>query len=130
MENFSKKYAEVQLLLINLDTAAAEYENHEQASEHSQALAQIFSKTFQQFCDLISEYLSMHHKNFTSGKSPHEIISNAHKAGFLAEHDTSILLQAIKDTEKPVSPQGENPLIHNLETYRETMQTILSEIKP
>ena len=130
MENFSKKYADVQMLLLSLEKATNEFEQHEQTQAHSQALVQAFSKTFQAFCDLISEYLTKNHKNFATGKNPHEVISNAHKAGFLAEHDAKILLQAVKETEKPVSAEGENPLIHNLETYIETMQTILSEIKP
>jgi 3-phosphoglycerate kinase len=130
MENISKKYAEVQVLLLNLEKATNEYETHDQTPAHSQALVQAFSKTFQAFYDLISEYLAVHHKNFASGKSPQEIISNAHKAGFLAEHDSKTLAQAAKETEKPVVAEEENPLIHNLETYLETMQTILSEIKP
>jgi hypothetical protein len=130
MENFSKKYAEVQLLVLNLEKAAVEYETHEQTAAHSQALVQVFSKTFLAFCDLISEYLSIHHKNFASGKTPQEIITNAHKAGFFAEHDSKTLSQAAKDAEKQISAEDENPLIHNLETYLETMQTILSEIKP
>ncbi len=151
MENLSKKYAEVQLLLLNLEKAANDYEQHEQTPEHAQALVQAFSKTFQAFCDLIAEYLAKNHKNFASGKNPHEIITNAHKAGFLDEHDTKILLQAAKEKEStltshhevpptthPVKPHllnispslAEIPLIHNLETYIETMQTIISEIKP
>ncbi len=104
MENFSKnsaslrtKYAEVQVLLLNLEKATNEYETHEQTPAHSQALVQAFTKTFQAFCDLISEYLAVHHKNFASSKSPQEIIANAHKAGFLAEHDTKILLQQLKE---------------------------------
>jgi len=151
MENFSKKYAEVQMLVLNLEKAANEFEQHEQTPAHSQALVQAFSKTFQAFCDLISEYLAKNHKNFASGKSPQEIIANAHKAGFLAEHDSKTLLQAIKEKDAtlsshqevspashPVKPHimnidplmAEIPLIHNLETYIETMQTIISEIKP
>jgi len=130
MENFSKKYADVQMLLLSLEKATNEFEQHEQTQAHSQALVQAFSKTFQAFCDLISEYLAKNHKNFASGKTPQEIVANAHKAGFLAEHDTKTLLQAVKDTEKQISAEAEIPLIHNLETYIETMQTIISEIKP
>ncbi len=150
MEHLSKQYAEVQLLLLNLEKATVEFEQHEQTQAHSQALMQAFSKTFQAFCDLIAAYLKKNHKNFTSDKNSQEVITNAHKAGFLAEHDTKILLQALKEKEStptlhqetasvshPVKQSmnkkhemAEIPLIHNLETYIETMQTILNEIKP
>ncbi|MBY0109752.1 MAG: hypothetical protein K2X90_01425 [Candidatus Babeliaceae bacterium] len=131
MENFSKRYAEVQLLLLDLKKATVSYEdNSEQTQADSQALISIFSKAFYSFCELIAEYLKIHHKNFASSKSPREVIENAHRVGFLAEHDTHILLQIHKDRAKPLLGNEESALIHKLETYIETMQTIVNEIKP
>lgn len=129
MENFSKRYAEVQILLIHLEKTAVSYEEHAQQTEaDSRALLNIFSKTFDAFCALIAEYLKTHHKNFSSDGSPKEIIENAHKASFLAEHDKKTLIQAVKDAGHVLT--SHNELIHNLETYIQTMQTILNEIKP
>lgn len=152
MENFSKKYTNVQMNLLNLEKAAVSYEeNAHQSSNDSQKLVALFTETFNLFCELIADYLKIHHKNFSSGKNPHQIIENAHKAGFLAEHDSKILLKALKEKDAttlshkeapsawhPVKPHllnigsivAEIPLIHNIETYTETMQTIISEIKP
>lgn len=129
MKNFSKSYAEVQMLLINLEKTTVSYEENAQQTEaDSRALINVFEKTFDAFCALIAEYLKTHHKNFASGGSPKEIIENAYKAGFLADHDTKTLIQAVKDAGHVLA--SHNDLIHNLETYIQTMQTIVNEIKP
>lgn len=151
MENFSHKYAEVQMQLLNLEKAIVAYEDGAQNESESQKLIKNISETFQNFCDLLAEYLKVHHKNFASASHPREIIENAHKAGFLAEHDSKLLLRAIKEKDSTlashkevstpshaVRPHLENiapimaeiPLIHNIETYIETIQTIMREIKP
>jgi hypothetical protein len=138
--------------LLNLEKAAVSYEeNANQTDADAQKLVGMFSETFNLFCELLSEYLQTHHKNFSASHNLQQIIENSHKAGFLAEHDTRILLKALKEKDAtrashkevsspshPVRPhildaaQGlvEVPLIHNIETYTETMQTIMREIKP
>ena len=151
MENFSQKYADVQIQLLNLEKAINAYGESTQDESESHKLVKNIAEVFNSFCSLLSDYLKTHHKKFVSASNPREVIENAHKAGFLAEHDSKILLQGLKEKEatfashKEVSlpshavrPHFENiapilaeiPLIHNIETYLETMQTIMREIRP
>lgn len=132
MENLSKKYAAVQMHLIHLEKAEDDYENtSEQTADDAQPLIHLFSDTFNSFCNFIADYLAVHHKGFKTNGTPKEIIENAHKAAFLADHDAKTLLQALKEKDATYATKdAEIPLIHTIDTYRKTMQTILSEIKP
>lgn len=129
MEHFSKQYADLQVQLLNLDKAVVAYEQGEQSVQNAQKLIDLFAKTFEQFAQVLAAYLREHHKNFSAGSSAHEIFANAHKAGFLAEHDFKILSQAAKESLEKAS-LAEIPLIHNIETYTDKIQELLREIKP
>ena len=130
MENLSKQYAYVQLLIIDLEKAIDSFEHHEENLAQQKMLVDIFSKTFQAFCDLIAAYLSQHHKGFHAGTSIQEIIHEAHVAGFLADHDTKTFLKTAAEADAPLREHEENPLIHNLEGYLVAMRSLMSEIKP
>ncbi len=133
MEIFSKQYGQFQMALISLKKAAVTYESQSEQTPHdTQTLIAIFTKTFDEFCSLITDYLALHHKNFSPGKNVRETLEYAHKAGFIAKHDLDSLLKATRDKNAlhPSNESVESPLIHNIETYIETMQTIISEIKP
>ena len=132
MDQLAQNYVATQKTLIELERAVHIYEESDQQAEDTQKLLHIFNETFTHFCNLLAEYVHKHYKENIAQPESTAGLKTVHHRGVISEHDLRKLLEALaeKDTARAIPDGQEVPLIHNIEVYHDTMQTIMASIKP